>query len=252
MHAVQQLYFQRKSQSTKPFNARGKGVTRCELCQLAQKHCICLLKHKTQTHCGFLLLMHDCEVLKPSNTGRLIADIIPDTHAFLWQRTEINDDLLAVINHPQYQPFVIFPQQYATENKTVYQHLPRIQQPKKPLFILLDGSWREAKKMFRKSPYLSSLPVLSLSLDELSASGYESTYSLRKAEQGFQLSTAEVASLLLFEAGEYKAAEHLSLWQQLFEYRYRKSVCQINPLDPAIESVYLDFINTADKNKAPE
>ncbi|WP_286269313.1 tRNA-uridine aminocarboxypropyltransferase [Thalassotalea hakodatensis] len=252
MHAVQQLYFQRKSQSTKPFNARGKGVTRCELCQLAQKHCICLLRQKKQTHCGFLLLMHDCEVLKPSNTGRLIADVITDSYAFQWRRTEVSEELINLINHSDYQPFVIFPHQYATDDRKVYHHLPEKKSNKKPLFILLDGSWREAKKMFRKSPYLSTLPVLSLSLDVLSASGYVSTYSLRKAEQGFQLSTAEVASLLLSEAGEYKAAEHLSLWQQLFEYRYRKSVCQPNHLDPAIESVYLDFVNTVDKNKAPK
>ncbi|MDO6427834.1 tRNA-uridine aminocarboxypropyltransferase [Thalassotalea sp. 1_MG-2023] len=244
MHAVHQLYFQRKSQSTKPYNARGKGVKRCELCQLAQVHCFCLLRQNQQSNSSFLLLMHDCEVLKPSNTGRLIADVITDTYAFQWHRTEVSEELINLINHPDYQPYVVFPHQYATDDRNVYHHLPEKKSNKKPLFILLDGSWREAKKMFRKSKYLSALPVLSLSLDALSARGYISTYSLRKAEQGFQLSTAEVASLLLIEAEEIKAAEHLSLWQQLFEYRYRKSVCQPNHLDPAIEQTFITFIKS--------
>ncbi len=38
----------------------------------------------------------------------------------------------------------------------------------RPLFILLDGTWSEARKMFRKSPYLEHLPVLSLAPEQLS------------------------------------------------------------------------------------
>ncbi|MDI8992988.1 DTW domain-containing protein, partial [Salmonella enterica subsp. enterica serovar Anatum] len=33
---------------------------------------------------------------------------------------------------------------------------------KPPLFIMLDGTWPEARKMFRKSPYLDHLPVISM------------------------------------------------------------------------------------------
>lgn len=46
---------------------------------------------------------------------------------------------------------------------------------KPPLFIMLDGIPPEARKMFRKSPYLDNLPVISVDLSRLSA------YRLREA-----------------------------------------------------------------------
>ena len=47
-----------------------------------------------QAKSRFCLLMFDTEPMKPSNTGRLIADILPDTTAFQWSRTEPSQDLL--------------------------------------------------------------------------------------------------------------------------------------------------------------
>ena len=111
MHAVQQLYQYRKSLSTKPFAARGKKVMRCQLCQVAVQNCICSLAQQSNSELGFVLLMHDIEVLKPSNTGRLIADVIPNTFAFLWSRTEENRELLTLLNSPEWLPIVVFPSQ---------------------------------------------------------------------------------------------------------------------------------------------
>ncbi|MBO2029052.1 DTW domain-containing protein [Klebsiella pneumoniae] len=60
-----------------------------------------------------LLVMFDTEPMKPSNTGRLIADILPDTEAFQWSRTEPPQALLDLVAHPDYQPMVVFPASYA-------------------------------------------------------------------------------------------------------------------------------------------
>jgi DTW domain-containing protein YfiP len=105
--------------------------------------------------------MYDTEVLKPSNTGKLIADVIPDTFAFLWSRTTKNDELLALLNDEKWQPFVVFPQEYADSQRQVFTQKVVCTQGKRPLFVMLDGSWREAKKMFRKSPYLDKYPMVS-------------------------------------------------------------------------------------------
>jgi DTW domain-containing protein YfiP len=96
MHAVHRLHLYRKSISTTTYKARGQRVVRCQLCQLAKHFCICEItpsKENIETTAGFLLLMYDTEVLKPSNTGKLIADIIPDTFAFLWSRTGVSQPL---------------------------------------------------------------------------------------------------------------------------------------------------------------
>jgi DTW domain-containing protein YfiP len=53
--------------------------------------------------------MGDIEALKPSNTGWLVADVLADTYAFGWARTETDPALLALLADPQWQPYVVFP-----------------------------------------------------------------------------------------------------------------------------------------------
>lgn len=243
MHAVHQLYKFRKSLSTTTYKARGQRVKRCELCQLAKQHCICELapKHsRISTNAAFLLLMYDTEVLKPSNTGKLIADLIPDTFAFLWSRTTKNDELLALVNDEKWQPFVVFPQEYADKNRQVFNKNVVCEKGKRPLFIMLDGSWREAKKMFRKSPYLDQFPLVTFDPKQwvenavltnnaiLSPVGEESRYTVRKTTLEHQFSTAEVAARVLEMSGEKQNAQLLDLWFDVFNYQYQKSVCQRN------------------------
>ncbi|WP_281560072.1 tRNA-uridine aminocarboxypropyltransferase [Thalassomonas sp. RHCl1] len=225
MHAVHRLYQYRKSLCTTVFAARGQRVKRCQLCQLAQNNCICDLAVKGQSQAGFLLLMYDTEVLKPSNTGRLIGDVIPDTFAYLWSRTEENPELLALLQDEQWQPYVVFPAQYAEENRPVFQKDIPCENGKRPLFIMLDGSWREAKKIFRKSPYLAKLPMVSFNLED---NAVTSRYQLRSAGGENQLATAEVAARVLAMWGEHANAKLLDLWFDVFSYQYQKSVCQSN------------------------
>ncbi|GHE86870.1 tRNA-uridine aminocarboxypropyltransferase [Thalassotalea profundi] len=239
MHSVQKLYLQRKNTSTKPFKARGFRVERCENCRLASAHCICQWRHQCHSGVGFLLLMYDAEVLKPSNTGRLIADIIPECFAFIWSRTEVDPSLLSILNDSQWQPFVVFPQDYATESQQITNCVPTLPNNKKPLFIMLDGSWREAKKMFRKSPYLNQFPVLSIDLNHLAIEDKNSQYQIRKAINPNQLATAEVASHILNLAGENQNAEILKAWFNVFTYQYQKSVCRTNYGDPQSLEKYL-------------
>ena len=231
-HALHQLYQYRKSISTKPYASRGKNVVRCEFCQLEQKRCTCEHRQLLHSNLAFLLIMYDDEVLKPSNSGRLIADLIPDTHGYIWSRTEPEPAMLALLNNPEYQPFVIFPDEYACEGQPVLNDLSVECLPadKKPLFILLDGSWREAKKMYRKSPYLHHLPLLSFSPTAVAK------YGLRKGSRDFQLGTAEVATLVLAASGESANAHSLNAWFELFieASRYGKNATRhdfLRPLD---------------------
>jgi DTW domain-containing protein YfiP len=211
-HAVHRLHTYRQSMSTKPYASRGKSQIRCELCLLAKQYCTCEFRQSLNSNITFLLLMYNTEVLKPSNSGRLIADLIPRTHAHLWSRTEPDAQVIAMIEDSQNQPFVVFPAEYACDTQTVMRDLkPQdIEQGKKPLFILLDGSWREAKKMFRKSLYLNHLPVLSFTPDTVAK------YGLRKGSRDFQLGTAEVAALVLGASGEPENAASLNAWFELF------------------------------------
>tara|TARA_R110002167_G_scaffold21175_8_gene77184 strand:+ start:2498 stop:3268 length:771 start_codon:yes stop_codon:yes gene_type:complete len=242
MHAVQQLHQYRKSLSTTTYKSRGQRVIRCELCRLAEKFCICSLAPSVKSNAGFLLLMYDTEVLKPSNTGKLIADLIPDSYAFLWSRTEVNPDILTLLNDPIWQPMIVFPKAYAGNEREIFDNKVVLATGKRPLFIMLDGSWREAKKMFRRSPYLQNLPVVSFTpKTPEDAAELSSRYQIRLAANNTELATAEVAAQILSLAGEQINADLLDLWFDVFSYEYQRAVCQGNKGNPDAVVDYIAF-----------
>jgi hypothetical protein len=195
------------------------------------------------TNEGVCLIMADIEALKPSNTGWLIADVVRDTFAFGWARTEVDPALLALLADPQWQPYVVFPGEFVAPERVVTQlkegpHAPPLRGSlplkganlpwggpaancaasrsaiKRPLFILLDATWPEARKMFRKSPYLDTLPVLSLASEQISR------YKLRRSKRDDHFCTSEVGALCLELAGESKAAQTLEAYLDVFTHHY--------------------------------
>jgi len=215
-HAVSRLRSARMATATKPFNARGSAPGRCERCRLYAAYCTCHLRPSVTTRAGVCLLMGDIEALKPSNTGWLIADLVPDTWAFAWSRTSIDPALLALLNDPCWQPYVVFPGEFVDPVRVVTT-LPPASPPhetRRPLFVLLDGTWSEARKMFNKSRYLDAFPVLSLHPE------HASNYRLRRSARDDHFCTAEVAALCLGLAGEPHAADTLAAYLGVFTERY--------------------------------
>jgi len=243
IHAIHQLYEHRLSQSTRPFLARGGSILRCKHCMLLPYLCICPMKKTVKTNSAFLLLMYDDEILKPSNTGRLIADLIPDTFAYIWSRTAPHIELLHLLKDPQWQPIVVFPAEYSQSERVLTPNTLQAEKDrfpnKRPLFVLLDGTWSQAKKMFRKSPYLETFPVLSFSPEKLSQ------YLVRKATKDNQLATAEVASLVLDCIGERQNSELLSLFFSTFKENYLLGKSR----QPLPENSYQQALSSALKNR---
>lgn len=214
-NAVLALRQQELAKATRIFNARGSKVVRCEYCLLPAVSCICSARPKPSASSAFCFIMYTGECYKPSNTGRLIADIASDSHAFVWDRTRHQPELLALLSAPEYAPVVVFPQQYAEPERCLHnsEQLQQWCSDRIPLFIMLDGTWREAKKMFR-SPYLANLPVLGIQPEQAS------DYRLREAAHLHQLCTAEVAVEVLKLAEDYKAASDLQQYFTVFRRHY--------------------------------
>ena len=218
-HAVSRLRAARLARSTKPFLARGGSQReRCTNCRLVPSHCLCALRPSVPTRSGICLLMADIEPLKPSNTGWLIADVVTDTFAFGWARTATDPALLALLRDPQWQPYLVFPGEYAAPERVVHSvqspEVHRGEATQRPLFILLDATWSEARKMFRKSPCLDHLPVLSLQPDQVS------NYKLRRSRRDDHFCTSEVAALCLNLAGEHLAEQTLEAYLDVFTHHY--------------------------------
>jgi len=223
------------SDATRPRLDRGEPRrARCAGCRLPASHCACASRPRVPTRAGICLLMAPFEALKPSNTGWLVADVVPETFAFAWSRLAVDPALLALLADPQWQPVVVFPGEFAQPERVVDDLPTDAATPsRRPLFILLDGTWAEARKMFRKSPYLDALPVLSLHPEQ------RSRYQLRRSWHTHHLCTSEVAALCLALAGELAAARAVSQWLDVFSDRYLRATQGVAPDDvvrPASET----------------
>lgn len=224
IHAFHRLYQHRLEHSTKPFNARGCKVQRCLYCQVAEHFCICAYQPDVSSSVAVMLLVSENEVFKPSNTGRLILDTVKEGYVYQWSRTEPDQAMLSLLNHEDYQPIVVFPDEYVEDKSRLLGEDARQQcGDKKPLLVFLDGSWREARRIFRKSPYLNALPVLSVSPESISQ------YVMRRSENEQHLATAEVATLVLKQLGEEQTAQTLKLWFDVFKESYLLSKTRIKP-----------------------
>jgi DTW domain-containing protein YfiP len=228
-HAVSRLRTNRLARSLKPFLARGGSrLAHCPGCRLIASHCLCNLRPTVTTRAGVCLIMCDIEPLKPSNTGWLIADVVPDTWAFGWARTEVDPALLALLTDPQWQPYLVFPGEFVDAQRVVHglqaDAAATVPNARRPLFVLLDATWPEARKMFRKSPYLDQLPVLSLAPEQVSR------YRLRRSRRDDHFCTCEVAALCLALADEPLAARTLEAYLDVFTHHYLQARQQ-QPVD---------------------
>lgn len=202
------------------FKARGSFTERCPGCQLPVLNCLCPYRASAESVARVWLITHPLEHHKPTNTGRLICDVLPTTEVFTWYRTAPDARLLALLDDPLLAPFVIFPDDQPDYAERVVS-MEAVSEVKAggrtPVFILLDGTWRQARRIFRKSAYLDRLPVLPLATTRLTR------YSLRKPASQAHLCTAEVAAELLRQSGDLDAAQVLDDYFDAFNVSYAAS-----------------------------
>jgi len=215
-HAVARLRADRLARCVARPPVRGSRIERCGRCRLPAGHCLCALRPRLPSRSGVCLLMHDVEPLKPTNTGWLVADVVAGTFAFPWSRTEPDARLLALLEDARWQPYVVFPGAYTDEHRVVRDMCPPA--GRLPLFVVLDATWREARRMFRRSRYLDRWPVLDLPAVR------PSRYVLRQARRDQHLCTAEVVARCLLLAGDERASQALDGWLDLFVARYREAL----------------------------
>jgi DTW domain-containing protein YfiP len=93
------------------------------------------------------------------------------------------------------------------------QTLEALCQNKTPTIILLDGTWKQARKMFL-SKWLHTLPTLSLEPNSLAS------YALRNAPKAHQLSTAEAGIMVLNAFQQEEQANLLARYFDVFNHHY--------------------------------
>lgn len=195
-----------------PSPARGYKLLRCSTCYLPVEGCICALTPTIHTQSQWWILIHPDEGIKPTNTARLIGATIPHTCFFPWHRTAPPTALTALLRDRRFMPYVLFPH----GDPTCFARLrERPWQPDRvPAFVLLDGTWTQARKIFNRSPYLHGIPRIAIEPQRLSA------YPLRQQRCAEHLCTVEVAMALLDQIAEPTASSVLRAYFRVFVESY--------------------------------
>ena len=139
------------------------------------------------------LLTHFKEFEKRSNTGQLVLEILGDAaEQIRWDRLNPPAQLVEEIEAESVA--LVYPGT-AGEDDNDLSDITR--------FILIDGTWHEARKIYQRSPYLRK--VRRVCLKPTGAS----QYNLRKNQKEACLCTAECVIEILQSTGRIEQAEQL-------------------------------------------
>lgn len=141
----------------------------------------------------FTLLTHSKELEKPSNTGRLVVEILgSEAEQLRWDRLVPPAKLVAEIEAGGVA--LLYP---GTADEEAGD-LTGIEQ-----IILIDSTWHEARRIHQRSPYLQKVRRICLKPAE------KSRYNLRKNQKESGLCTAECVMEILRVTGNSLDAERL-------------------------------------------
>lgn len=141
----------------------------------------------------FTLLTHSKELTKPSNTGRLVLEVLGSAaEQISWERTKPPAGLVEEIDAGGVA--LIYPGS-ADEAGGDLTGIKQV--------ILIDSTWHEARRIHQRSPYLQNVRRVCLK------PAAKSAYNLRKNQKESGLCTAECVIEILRSTGNSTAAEQL-------------------------------------------
>ena len=173
---------------------------RCKTCARPLKTCLCDLVQVVNNVCELLILQHPREEFEAKGTGRLLHLCLSRSKLAVGE--QFSDEALRTLLGDQKTNILLFPpsedsplenQQLLSASGAKRLNLDKAGQGLR--LVLIDGTWRKARKMLHLSPLLATLPRLQLS-------PRRSRYHIRKAQRAGQLSSLEAVYWALAEMGE--------------------------------------------------
>lgn len=122
--------------------------------------------------------------------------------------------LEALLESGDYEPYLVF----TADSDAVAEPDGKAAPRGRPLYILIDSTWQQARKMVRQSSYLKNIPRVSLDVTA------KSQYRLRRNQLDNGMSTCEAAVCLMEQVGEPKNAAALNQYFLDFMRHYDASM----------------------------
>ncbi len=156
---------------------RANAHLRCSRCRMHGSLCVCALIHRIATRTRLVLVIHRIEARKPSNTGRLAVECLPNSE--VWVRGHADAPSAPLEIDAGSDPVFLFPHEGAGSLADL------ARSPRPVTLIVPDGTWRQASKVRQRVPGLRDVPCVSLPPD------VRSVYRLRAEAHDHGLATIE-------------------------------------------------------------
>lgn len=163
----------------------------CPACERPASHCLCSLIPQLESHTHVLVIQHPSEQRHPLNTARLLVRGLRNAELLVAERLPEESPWYWRLQDPDWRTELLFPGADAALLCVAAED----ERPRR--LVLLDGTWRKARKILYLNPVLQDLPHVAL------PPGLQSRYRVRKAPMEGALSTVEAgaAALTIIEPG---------------------------------------------------
>lgn len=132
----------------------------CLACRRARNMCACAALRPFTIGFGLALLMHPKEAKVAIGTGRLTHRAVTGSHLFVGDRLD-DDPRLATLLAADVAPAILFPRPDALDlDRATPSEAAALFGGRRPLVLVVDGTWTTAKSLLRLAPRLASLPAL--------------------------------------------------------------------------------------------
>ena len=155
---------------------------RCERCLRPAQSCLCLLIPSVPNCTHLLVVQHPSEQKHALNTGRLLALGLSNADLLITESLAGHAQWCDRLQDSSWRTELLFP----GPQVSIIQRDCADTRPRRP--VLLDGTWRKARKLLHLNPLLQALPRVGL------PAGLSSRYRLRKAPEAGALSTIEAGA----------------------------------------------------------
>ncbi len=174
-----------------PVGARGFKAERCPKCWRLVEDCVCSLVTPARTALRLVMLSHWKEAGRSSNTGRLVWLAIDNLDLRFFNLPDGTSEPLDDLDPDDC--LLLFPDEEAVPITTVATS-------EATTLVVLDATWRQVRRMIRKTPLLRRMKKVRL------PEGRPSEFAARRQFSPERLCTAEAVARALEALGEHEAA----------------------------------------------
>jgi DTW domain-containing protein len=177
----------------------------CIECDRPKIVCLCPWLVKIQNEFSLLILRHKSEASHALNTVKILSRMLQNIRVV--DGEEFDQSL---INFKLHQPYLLFP---SDESVALIKNRKAEESSRVKLLVVIDGSWRKARKILFLNPWLEQLPKISFKAKE-------SHYLLRK-KSAEGVSTLEAVKEVLagFESNDSKYEPLLKCMNQMQQFQ---------------------------------